>query len=149
MTYTDTLPTSRDTARFLLGDTSNSAGTELLTDAAIDAVLVIYAPNPAVAFLATGLASRFAQKPSDVALPHGLRVAWRERIAAWLGLAAQMRAGGVVGPIAVAPWVGGVGITEKRTVEQATDRVRPAFRRDTDLELPPLMDPQVEPWLNY
>lgn len=144
MTYTDTLPTDKDTARFLLGDTTNSVATELLTDDTINAALAIYGLNPAVAFLATGLATRFAQKPTDIGLPSGLRVAWAERIKTWLSLAAQMRDGGVAGPVIVAPYVGGISCTDKRTVEENTDRVQPAFRRDTDVELPQV-DPLVCP----
>ena len=95
MSYDDTLSTSLDKARALLGDTSNDAATELLTDDHIDAVLGLYAFNPAVAFMAEGLAARFAQKVSSVSLPGGLSAAWSERVKYWLGLADQMRKGGV------------------------------------------------------
>lgn len=95
MSYSDTLETNLDKARFLLGDTSNNPATELLTDDHIDAVLSLYAFNPAVAFMAEGLAARFAQKVSSVSLPGGLSAAWAERIKNWKDLAAQMRAGGV------------------------------------------------------
>lgn len=92
MSYDDTLPTDLDKARALLGDTSS---TELLTDDHIEAVLALYPFNSAVAFMAEGLAARFAQNPSSVALPSGLSVSWSERVKYWKGLAEQMRSGGV------------------------------------------------------
>jgi hypothetical protein len=100
MTFSASSTTDRNTARFLLGDTSNDVATELLTDAQIDAVITLHGYNGGVAFLATGLASRFAQKPTDVSLPGGLRVAWAKRIDRWVELAADMRAGGVTGTYA-------------------------------------------------
>lgn len=95
MSYDDTLPSDMDRARALLGDTTNDPATELLTDDHIDAVLSLYAFNPAVAFMAEGLAARFAQKVSSVSLPGGLSASWSERVKYWLGLAEQMRKGGV------------------------------------------------------
>lgn len=105
MSYDDTLPADLDKARALLGDTSNNASTELLTDDHIDAVLLLYAFNGGVAFLAQELATRFAQKPGNVSLPSGLSVSWADRVKTWLALATQMRAGGVVigGAFAVQP----------------------------------------------
>lgn len=95
MAYDDTLPTDLDKARALLGDTTNDSATELLTDDHIDAVLGLYTFNSAVAFMAEGLAARFAQKVSSVGLPGGLSASWSERVKYWKGLAEQMRAGGV------------------------------------------------------
>jgi len=97
MSYDDTLPADLDKARALLGDTSNDSATELLTDDHIDAMLALYSFNTAVATMAMGLAARFAQNPSSVSLPSGLSVSWSERVKYWLGLAAQMQAGGVSG----------------------------------------------------
>ncbi len=95
MSFDDTLVTTLDRVRFLLGDTSNNAATELLTDDHIEAVLALYSYNSAVAFMAEGLAARFAQSPTSVSLPSGLSVAWSARVASWLGLAERMRSGGV------------------------------------------------------
>jgi hypothetical protein len=95
MSYSDTLDTDLDKARALLGDTSNNAATELLTDDHIDAVLTLYAFNGGVSFLARELASRYAQQPGSVSLPSGLSVSWAERVKTWLALAIQMQAGGV------------------------------------------------------
>jgi hypothetical protein len=61
----------------------------------MDAVLALYSYNAAVAFMAEGLAARFAQKVSSVALPGGLSAAWSERVKYWTGLAERMRNGGV------------------------------------------------------
>lgn len=97
MSYDDTLPADLDKARALIGDTSNNAGTELLTDDHVEAVLALYAFSGGVAFLAEELATRFAQQPGSVTLPSGLSVSWSARVSAWQALAKQMRAGGVVG----------------------------------------------------
>lgn len=91
MSYDDTLATDLDWARFQLGDTDTSA--ELLTDDHIEAVLAMYPRAQAVGFMAAGLATRFAQKPTDVSLPSGLRVAWGKRIDQWNKVAADARAG--------------------------------------------------------
>jgi hypothetical protein len=96
LSYSDTLELASDKARALIGDTSNDAATELLTDDHIDAVIALYSFNGGVAFLASELATRFAQQPGSVTLPSGLSVSWATRVSTWLALAAQMRAGGVV-----------------------------------------------------
>jgi hypothetical protein len=95
VSYSDTLETTTDKARALIGDTSNDAATELLTDDHIDAVIALYTFNGGVAFLASELAVRFAQQPGSVTLPSGLSVSWATRVSTWLALAAQMRGGGV------------------------------------------------------
>jgi hypothetical protein len=95
MSFDDTLPTAADRARYLLGDTSNDSATELLTDDAVDAALSLYGYAGGVAFMAEGLAARFAQKVSSVGLPGGLSASWSERVKYWLGLAERMRSGGV------------------------------------------------------
>lgn len=126
MSYDDTLPTDLDKARALLGDT---ATTELLTDDHIEAVLALYSFNSSVAFLATELATRYAQKPGSVSA-NGKSVSWADRVRTWLALATQMRAGGVTGPPSVAPYAGGLSKTDKRTVEGDTDRVQPVFTKN-------------------
>lgn len=97
MSFDATLPTDRDTVRALLGDTSGSGATELVTDAYIDALLLLYSVTDTVAFIATGLAVRYAQQPTDITMPSGVRISWGKRIASWESLAAQMRAGGSSG----------------------------------------------------
>lgn len=97
MSYDDTLPTDRDKARALLGDTTNDPATELLTDAHMDSALLLYGFNGGVAFMATGLASRFSQSPTSTSLPSGLSASWSERVAQWRALAKQMQSGGGIG----------------------------------------------------
>ena len=97
MSYDDTLPTDLDKIRALLGDTSNDAATELLTDDHIEAMLSLYSFNAATATMAMSLAARFAQEPDRVTLPSGLSVSWSERVKYWLSLASQMQGGGVTG----------------------------------------------------
>lgn len=89
MGYDDTLPTDKDKARAALADT---ASTELLTDAHINAVLALYGFSGGIAFLANELTMRFAQQPDQVTLPSGLRVSWAKRT--WAALVAS---GGVIG----------------------------------------------------
>jgi hypothetical protein len=91
MSYDDTLPTDKDYVRFVLGDTETA---ELLTDAQILAVLATMTRNSTIAFLAQGLAARYAQNPDRVTLPSGLSVAWSERVKYWRDLAAS---GGTLG----------------------------------------------------
>lgn len=128
MSYDDTLPTDKDKARFLLGDTSNDATTELLSDSTVTSAITNYGYTSGVAFLASGLATRFAQQPGSVSVG-GKSVSWPDRVRRWVELAAQMRAGGVTGAAVVAPYVGGISKTDKQADEEDTDRVAPAFTR--------------------
>jgi hypothetical protein len=89
MPYDATLPTDRDYVRFVLGDTET---VELLTDATIAAVLAMKARDAAIAFLAQGLAARFAQLPTTITTS-GDSLTWAKRVDYWLSLAAN---GGVV-----------------------------------------------------
>lgn len=88
-TYNDTLPSDLDRARARLGVTDvASASTALISDEHINAVLLDAGSlNLAVMQLARELAVHFAQKPSDISLPSGLRLAWRDRISTWLTIA--------------------------------------------------------------
>jgi len=95
MSFDDSLPDDLNRARYLLGDTTNDPATELLTDDAVDAALTLFGYSGGVAFMAEGLAARFAQDPTSVSLPSGLAVSWSERVKYWLGLAERMRSGGV------------------------------------------------------
>lgn len=96
MSYTDTLPTDKDYVRFVLGDTGT---TELLSDAQILAELARNTRNGTIAFLAQGLAARYAQMPTSVS-SNGKSVSWAERVKYWLSLVAS---GGVAGAYSVAP----------------------------------------------
>lgn len=91
MSYDPSHPTDKDRARYALGDTSNDAATELLTDDTIEAELADKGYAGGVAFLAGGLATRFAQQPSSVT-DAGTSVTWGERVSAWQKLAAGQQA---------------------------------------------------------
>jgi hypothetical protein len=95
MYYDSTSVSDRNLARGLIGDIDTTA--ELRADSHYDAMITLYGLSGAVAFIASSLAAQYATKPTDVTLPNGLRVAWKDRIATWLALAATMRAGGVTG----------------------------------------------------
>ena len=91
MTYNASHPTDKDTARYALGDTSNDAATELLTDTTIIAELTARGYAAGVAFLAGGLATRFAQLPTSLSSgPDAM--AWADRVDAWQKLAVRMDA---------------------------------------------------------
>lgn len=126
MPYDDELTTDRDKIRALLGDTESTA---LLTDAHYDAVLSLYDFNGAVAFLANELAATYARKPGSVTL-YGLSVSWRDRVATWLALAKAAINGSLTGATIVAPFIGGISITEKEVVLADTDRVANVFTKD-------------------
>lgn len=97
-TYTGWNDTALDRARFALGDTNGRAVRRadgsmgpLLEDEAITTMLVLYPEGEAVAKLAEGLASRYAQMPDHVTLDDGTSVSWRERVSNWTKLAATSR----------------------------------------------------------
>lgn len=95
--YDDELPTDLDKARAALGITdATSDTTALVTDEHIEAVLTWQGSlDGAVSFLASELATRYAQKPTDVSLPSGLRVSWAKRIDTWLKLAERASPTGI------------------------------------------------------
>lgn len=89
-TYTSS-SSPRDRARRLLGDTGVDGNVFLLDDAEIDAEIAAYRFNEAVAALAEGLATRFAQYPDETETPGGHTVKWKERVGAWQDLAKRLR----------------------------------------------------------
>jgi hypothetical protein len=95
MSYDSTSVSDRNLARGMLGDIDTTA--ELRADSHYDAMITLYGLSDAVAFIASSLAAQYASEPTDVTLPNGLRVAWKDRIATWLALATTIRAGGVTG----------------------------------------------------
>ena len=92
MTYSAISQSSLNLARRALGDTSNDAALELLTDAEIEALIDADGYNLALALLADGLSVRFAQEPGSVSLPSGLSVTWRDRVEEWRLIATRYRA---------------------------------------------------------
>lgn len=89
-TYTSS-NTPRDRARRLLGDTGVDGNTFLLQDSEIDAEIATYPFNAAVATLADGLATRFAQYPDETETPGGHILKWSERVKAWQDLSKRLR----------------------------------------------------------
>lgn len=90
-TYDELLPTNRDRARYLLGDTDVSNA--LRTDEHYDAVLAQHSSfEAAVKFIAEGLITEFAQQPDTVRLVSGLSISFKERIDAWEGLIRRLDA---------------------------------------------------------
>jgi hypothetical protein len=92
--YDETLPTDRDRARYLLGDTAVDPEADALrTDEHYDAVL---ADEPtfeaAVILIANSLITEFAQEPDSIRLVNGLSISFKERIDAWDRLVTQMQA---------------------------------------------------------
>lgn len=90
--YDHAKATNKDRARSLLGDTGVDGGVWLLSDEEIQADLNTLPFNQAVANLAMGLATRFAQFPDEVETPGGGIMRYRERVEAWQKLANEMKA---------------------------------------------------------
>lgn len=92
-TYNELLPTDKDRARALLGDTEvDPAEDALLTDEHILAVLEQEATFAlGVAWLADELAASLAQEPVRVRLVSGLSVDYTERIPVLRDLATRLR----------------------------------------------------------
>jgi hypothetical protein len=89
----------KDRARRLLGDTGVDGNAWLLTDEEILSDLGTLSFSEAVASLALGLASRFAQYPDEVETAGSSSMKWSERVRTWRALAEQM----VQNPTASAP----------------------------------------------
>lgn len=102
MSYDGTALDGLNRARYVLGDTSNDAATELLTDDFIEAVLALYSFNASIVFMAQGLAARYAQLPTSVSA-NGKSVSWGERVKYWLLLVANGGQAGASGAFSVLP----------------------------------------------
>lgn len=93
MTYTATLPTSRDEARLRLGDTSNDVATEYLPDSTYDAVIVALGDwRLAAASLARSLAARAINDPTSFTAVGDMAVSWADRARSWLAIATALDA---------------------------------------------------------
>lgn len=88
--YDDTLPTDKDKVRSILGITDDtSEATALRTDEHIEAVLAWQGSiDGAVRYIASSLASQFAQLPSSIRSGPDALV-WAERVKHWQELAQQ------------------------------------------------------------
>jgi hypothetical protein len=95
-TFDPSLPTYRDHARLLLGDTDTTA--VLLADSTIDAKLALFPYPEAVAQLALSLIALYGQKPDQYGEQGGVQVRWGERINAWRQIVDDARNGNIADP---------------------------------------------------
>lgn len=87
-TYVNTLATARDRVRHAIGDTDSQ--NQLRQDETILALIERHGEQGAIAALAEGLASQFAQEPTSFS-SDGLSVSFADRIKTWTALAARIR----------------------------------------------------------
>lgn len=91
-TYDETLPTEKDEARYLLGDTVVEPESRALrSDEHINAVIAKKGFELGVAFIAEGLIAEFGQQPVKLS-DSGASLDFSARIPAWTTLAQRMRA---------------------------------------------------------
>ena len=83
-------PAPKDRVRKVLGDTGIDGNSWLLSDQEILAELATTSYSEAVASLALGLASRFAQYPDEVDTAGNSKMKWSERVKTWRNLADKM-----------------------------------------------------------
>jgi len=86
--YDPGLPSAKDRVRLAVGDTDGA--NPLRQDETINALVLAHGEAEATAKLAEGLATQYAQQPDSVDLG-GLAVTWKDRVKAWLELAARTR----------------------------------------------------------
>lgn len=95
-TFDETLPTEKDEARELLGDSIVIPGTTLVasplrSDARILAAIARKGFLLGVALLADGLVTEFGQQPVQLG-ENGASISFAARVPAWQALASRMRA---------------------------------------------------------
>lgn len=115
-----------DAVRLLVGDISTSTSAELLPDVAYT-YFIAQTPNhfSAAALAANSLSMAFSVDGTEKSVGD-LKIK-RAQAAEFRALSKEltkMSAGGM------SPYAGGISKADKRTVEQDTDRVTPAFRRN-------------------
>ena len=88
--YGSGLSTALDRIRFALGDTDVTL--VMLSDAMIQGALDVNGSDErrATITLAEGLMARYAREPDDVTT-EGLKISWKDRLAAWRSLVARLR----------------------------------------------------------
>lgn len=128
MTYADSLSTSRDKVRFLLGDTSGVSATELLSDNEIAWVLTEESSNVyrAAAAGADAIAAKFARladtSVGDTSVSASQKQAQYAELAERLRRKAASRG-------SAAPFMGGISISARDAALDDTDKVSPFFSR--------------------
>jgi hypothetical protein len=128
MTYSSALSSASDQVRFLLGDTSNSAATELLADAEITWLLSEESNNVyrAAAAGAEAIAGKFSRL-ADTSVGD-TSVSASQKSAQYLTLAETLHRKALARGNA-APFVGGLSKDDRDTRLDDTDRVPPFFDR--------------------
>ena len=101
--FDPSLPTQKDHIRLALGDkhslsTSSDVTEPLLQDETIQAKIDSFGYSEALAQLADGLASEYAQVPDRFAETGGVSFSWSERVKNWRELAKLARSGNMVPP---------------------------------------------------
>ena len=92
MSFNSSLPTDKDAARSILGDTDSSS--ELLADATITANLTVNGWNDGLALCADAIASIYARRAESYTDGlTGNRTQWADRAGFYRDLAAKARAG--------------------------------------------------------
>lgn len=127
MTYSASIASTTDQVRFLTGDTSNSAATELLADGEITWILTqetnVYR---AAAVAAEAIAGKFARladtSVGDVSVSNSQKYDHYMKLSKTLYKKATGRGN-------AAPFVGGISVTDRDTRLDDTDRVMPFFSR--------------------
>lgn len=127
MTYSASIATSADKVRFLIGDTSNVAATELLADGEITWILTqetnVYR---AASVAAEAIAAKFSRladtSVGDVSVSNSQKSAQYKDLAKRLALKATKRG-------SAAAFAGGISIADRDTRLDDTDRVPPFFSR--------------------
>ena len=125
-TYNSTAPNSSDKSwiRLRVGDTSS--GDQLLQDEEIEAFLTSEGNrHSAAAIAAESIGAQFARRADKTV--GRMSIAMGKVSERYFQMADRLRS--EIGTH-VAPYAGGVGVSDKETDETDTDRVTPAFRTD-------------------
>lgn len=115
---------SRDKVRFLIGDTDSTD--QLLTDAEVDYTLTVYTD----AYLAGAMCSDvLAAKWSRLADKSvgSLSISYSQRQKNMAELAQRLRRMSATLSSTVAPYAGGISVSDKESQEEDDDRTAPAF----------------------
>ena len=122
-TYIDPNDTDRDQVRFLVGDTDSSD--QLVTDEEIAWSLTNGGVYAAAAQIANAIASKFARK---VTFAEGdLKVQLSDRVKHYSSLSKDLKRQSATR--SVTPYAGGISVSDKESVKEDTDRVKPRFSR--------------------
>jgi hypothetical protein len=100
-TYDPSLPSPKDHIRQLLGDTDTT--TPILQDETIIAKLQAFGWGEALAQLAEGLISQYAQEPDTLEESGGMKQQWTARLSSWQALVVRARAGEIGEPNVITP----------------------------------------------